>query len=61
MTAMIKDVLGRLFIDKGYISNDLSELLFQDGIKLITNVRKNMKKQNLSDIDAILLRKRALI
>ena len=61
MTAMTKDVFGKLFGDKGYISKALSELLFQDGIQLITKVRKNMKKQNLSDVDAILLRKRALV
>lgn len=28
----------------------LSELLFQDGIQLVTKVRKNMKKQNLSGV-----------
>ena len=61
MTAMTKEVFGKLFGDKGYISQALSELLFQDGIQLITKVRKNMKKQNLSDVDAILLRKRALV
>lgn len=61
MTAMTKDVFGKLFGDKGYISKALAELLFQDGIQLITKVRKNMKKQNLSDQDAILLRKRALV
>lgn len=61
LTAMTKDVFGKLFGDKGYISKALSELLFNDGIQLITKVKKNMKKQNLSDIDAILLRKRALI
>lgn len=61
MTAMTKEVFGKLFGDKGYISRALSELLFQDGIQLITKVRKNMKKQNLSDVDAILLRKRALV
>jgi len=61
MTAMTKDVFGKLFGDKGYISKDLAELLFQDGIQLITKVRKNMKKQNLSDVDDILLRKRALV
>lgn len=61
MTAMTKEVFGKLFGDKGYISQALSELLFQDGIQLITKVRKNMKRQNLSDVDAILLRKRALI
>lgn len=61
MTAMTKDVFGKLFGDKGYISKALAELLFQDGIQLVTKVRKNMKKQNLSDVDAILLRKRALV
>lgn len=61
MTSMTKEVFGKLFGDKGYISQALSELLFQDGIQLVTKVRKNMKKQNLSDVDAILLRKRALV
>jgi hypothetical protein len=61
MTAMTKDIFGKLFGDRGYISKALAELLFQDGIQLITKVRKNMKKQNLSDVDAILLRKRALV
>ena len=61
MTAMTKEVFGKLFGDKGYISKALAQLLFQDGIQLITKVRKNMKKQNLSDVDAILLRKRALV
>ena len=61
MTSMTKEVFGKLIGDKGYISKALSELLFQDGIQLITKVRKNMKKQNLSDQDAILLRKRALV
>ncbi len=61
MTAMTKDIFGKLFGDKGYISKALAELLFQDGVQLITKVRKNMKKQNLSDVEAILLRKRALV
>jgi len=61
MTAMTREIFGKLFGDKGYISKALAELLFQDGIQLMTKVRKNMKKQNLSDIDAILLRKRALV
>ncbi len=61
LTTMTKDVFGKLFGDKGYISKALSELLFNDGIQLITKVRKNMKQQNLSSEDQILLRKRALI
>ena len=61
LSTMTKDVFGKLFGDKGYISKALSELLFNDGIQLITKVRKNMKQQNLSSEDQILLRKRALI
>ena len=61
MTAMTQDIFGKLFGDKGYISKALAELLFQDGVQLMTKVRKNMKEQNLSDVDAILLRKRALV
>lgn len=61
LTTMTKDIFGKLFGDKGYISKALSELLFNDGIQLITKVRKNMKQQNLSSEDQILLRKRALI
>ena len=61
MKAMTKDIFGKLFGDKGYISKALKQLLFDDGIQLITKVRKNMKTQNLSDTDAILLRKRALV
>nr|WP_235841689.1 IS982 family transposase [Confluentibacter sediminis] len=61
MTSMTKEAFGKLFGDKGYISQALSELLFQDGIQLVTKVRNNMKKQNLSDVEAILLRKRALV
>ena len=61
MSQMTKDIFGKLYGDKGYISKALADLLFQDGIQMVTKVRKNMKKQNLSDVDAILLKKRALI
>jgi len=61
MRNITRDIFGKLFGDKGYISKALSDLLFQDGIQLITKVRKNMKGQNLSQSDKILLRKRAII
>jgi hypothetical protein len=61
MTQIAKEIFGKLFGDKGYISQSLSDLLFQDRIQLITKVRKNIKKQSLSDIDVILPRKRTLI
>lgn len=60
-TNMTENLFGKLFGDKGYISKALSELLFQDGIQLITKVRKNMKAKPLSNTEKILLRKRAII
>ena len=39
-----KSLKGLLFGDKGYIGKKLSEQLLEEGIKLITKVRKNMKK-----------------
>lgn len=61
MESMTKDIFGKLFADKGYISKSLSDLLFGNGIQLIAKPKKNMKKQNLSQTDKILLRKRAII
>lgn len=61
MKSMTADIFGKLFGDKGYISQSLSDLLFGNGIQLVTKPRKNMKKQNLSATDKILLRKRAII
>ena len=34
---------GKLYGDKGYISKDLFEKLFVDGVHLITKIKKNMK------------------
>lgn len=61
LSDMTTNIFGKLFGDKGYISKALTELLFKDGIQLITKVRKNMKKKPLSDQEKILLRKRAVI
>jgi hypothetical protein len=58
---MMKYIKGKLFGDKGYISKALQEELWDKGIQLITNVRRNMKKVVLDDIDKILLRKRSII
>jgi IS5 family transposase len=56
-----KDITGKLFGDKGYISKRLFELLYERGITLITKIRKNMKNKLLPLIDKILLRKMAII
>ena len=58
---LAKKLWGKLFGDKGYVSNPLKGLLGEAGIALITKVKKNMKPQEISAIDKILLRKRAII
>ena len=54
-------IFGKLFGDKGYISEKLSQLLFVDGIQLITSIRNNMKNSLMQMSDKILLRKRSII
>jgi len=56
-----KNLFGKLFGDKGYISQSLFELLFIDGVHLVTKIRKNMKNSLMHTNDKIMLRKRGLI
>lgn len=58
---LLKEVWGKLFGDKGYISNSLFQYLFMDGIHLITKIKKNMKNIPMDIKDKLLLRKRSLI
>jgi hypothetical protein len=61
INSLTENIFGKLYGDRGYVSKALADFLWNDGIHLIYKRRKNMKEQNLSDIDKILLRKRALI
>ena len=54
-------LFGKLFADRGYISQDLFETLFVDDIHLVTKIRKNMKNSLMNIYDKIMLRKRAVI
>ena len=54
-------VFDKLFADKGYIGRELFEMLFINGIQLMTSLRKNMKGSIMSLSDSILLRKRSII
>ena len=54
-------LFGKLFADKGYISQTLFEKLFIDNIQLITRIKKNMKNALMHMHDKIILRKRAII
>jgi hypothetical protein len=59
--SFLRAVFGKLFADKGYISQKLTHILFTDGIHLITGIRSNMKNSLLSLSDKIILRKRSVI
>lgn len=52
---------GKLYGDKGYISKDLTSILFMNGLHLVTSIRNNMKNTLLEMKDKILLRKRSVI
>ena len=58
---MVKHLRGKLFGDRGYISAPLAHLLFEQGLQLITRLRKNMKNHLMHLSDKLLLRKRAII
>ncbi len=58
---LTQDLWGRLFGDKGYISQDLFQQLYQKNIKLITPFKKKMKNKLLELWEKLMLRKRSLI
>lgn len=49
ITHLTEKLFGKLFGDKGYISKALTDMLFGNGIQLITAVRRNMKDKALSN------------
>ena len=61
MQTLTKNIIGKLFGDKGYLSNPLFKFLFKRGVQLITKLKKNMANQLMPLMDKLLLRKRALI
>lgn len=59
---LVRRLFGKVFGDRGYISQALAEQLFTtQGLRLITKLRKNMRERLLTYTDKLLLRKRAII
>jgi hypothetical protein len=58
---LTKYIWGRLFGDKGYISQDLFQQLWLKNIKLITPFKKKMNNKLLELWEKLMLRKRSLI
>ena len=58
---LVKRLRGKLVGDRGYISAALTHLLFEQGLHLITRLRKNMSNRLMHLSDKLLVRKRAII
>jgi len=52
---------GKLFGDRGYISQSLFKDLLNKGVKLVTRIKKNMQNKLMDMEEKILLRKRVMI
>ncbi|MEO1149150.1 MAG: IS982 family transposase [Cyanobacteria bacterium J06638_22] len=57
----IRSVFGKLFGDKGYLSQPLRDELRDIGIDLITSIRRNMQPQLLPLYDKLMLKRRSII
>jgi transposase len=58
---LTQGLTGKIIGDRGYVSQRLFELLWERGLHLITNIRKNMRNKLMPLADKLLLRKRAII
>ncbi|MDE6780314.1 MAG: IS982 family transposase [Ruminococcus sp.] len=61
MDSLTKEIFGKLFADRGYISQKLFEKLLKKDITLVTRAKKNMKNKLMDLYDSLMLRKRAVI
>lgn len=58
---LVQRLWGKLFGDKGYLSQPLTAQLQQRGIHLITRLKSNMKNRLLLLSDKLLLRRRSIL
>jgi hypothetical protein len=58
---LVRHLWGKLFGDRGYISQELFEQLLVQDLQLVTKLKRNMKNKLMPMLDKVLLRKRALI
>ena len=58
---LMKNLQGLAAGDKGYLGQALAEDLLGQGLRLITKVRKNMKKKALSAFEKFFLKQRGII
>lgn len=58
---LVENLYGKLFVDKGYIFNDLFKLLWDVGLYFVYVIRKNMKLKLMIKYDSDKLKKRSFV
>ena len=61
MDSLTKEIFGKLFADRGYISQKLFEKFLKKDITLVTRAKKNMKNKLIDLYDRLMLRKCTVI
>lgn len=56
-----KKIKGKLYGDKGYLSQKLFEEMLEVGVKIVTQLKKNMKPKLMEIEESVLLKKRSVI
>ena len=59
--SLVKHLTGLLFGDKGYIKNELFKTLYDQGLKLVTSIKKKMKSIPMIMFERQMLKKRSII
>lgn len=58
---MVKGLSAKLIGDKGYLSKKLFQELFENGVTLITKIKKNMKNILMETSDKLMLMRRSFV
>ncbi len=58
---MVRDLEAKLIGDKGYLSKKLFQELFENGVTLITKIKKNMKNYLMEMTDKMMLMRRFFV
>lgn len=61
LISMCEGLEGYIFADRGYISKDKESILAKQGLKLVTTLKRNMKKVFRTKTEKSLLRNRGMI
>lgn len=59
--SLMESVFGMVYADKGYVSEQLRDILETQQVRFVAKPRKNMKKSELTEFDKVMLRHRAVI